>query len=96
MSERCVHHPNGCTRCFPEERPPEVSEAIAWLAADIAETMGSTIEEATEALEAALAAIPAPLDARGPVDWDSPTWGGGRHEAAWAPDGTHDDNAQDD
>lgn len=27
----------------------------------------------------------------GPVDWDSPTWGGGTHEAAWAPDGTHDD-----
>lgn len=32
------------------------------------------------------------------VDWDSPTWGqpgSNVHEAAWAPDGTHDDETDD-
>lgn len=32
----------------------------------------------------------------GPLDWDDPEWGGRVHIAAWAPDGRHDDNAQDD
>lgn len=30
------------------------------------------------------------------IDWDSETWGGGVHIAAWAPDGRHDDNTGDD
>lgn len=33
------------------------------------------------------------------IDWDSPTWGQAGHnvhEASWAPDGRHDDNAEDD
>jgi hypothetical protein len=33
------------------------------------------------------------------VDWDSPHWGvagSNVHTASWAPDGRHDDNAQED